>query len=166
MRGKIWQFQANALAELTIKDSSQWKLKDPAKKPQVAAEMLGFSTALRRSGCILSAVLHSRSSPISWWPKLDSSFGASILRSKSWTSLLWTSSLQKQFSWPVLLNDGARCCSPDQNGSCRTCVCLVVEYGAFSESWAMPSLEPSSKLIEWKYSRGVNGQAEPSARAY
>src|ERR1019366_1024720 len=40
--GAIWRFQQQSLAELTVKEGSLWKPKDPTKKPQVTPELLTF----------------------------------------------------------------------------------------------------------------------------
>ena len=41
-KGTIWQFQQKSLADFVVKDGSQWKSKDPAKKPQPTQELLRF----------------------------------------------------------------------------------------------------------------------------
>jgi hypothetical protein len=40
--GAIWKFQQQSLAELTVKEGSLWKAKDPTRKPQVTPELLSF----------------------------------------------------------------------------------------------------------------------------
>jgi type VI secretion system protein ImpL len=42
VKGAIWRFQQQSLADLAVKDGPIWKPKDPAKKPQVTPAMLAF----------------------------------------------------------------------------------------------------------------------------
>src|SRR5581483_1748927 len=40
--GAIWKFEAQAMADLLVKDGGRWQVKDPGKKPQVTPELLNF----------------------------------------------------------------------------------------------------------------------------
>ncbi len=164
-RGNIWKFQAQSLGELTVKDGSQWKPKDPAKKPQVIQEMLTF---LNRAQAIADVFYPAGATQpqltYTLRPKLDSSFGGSILEFEiDGHPYQWTSSLQKQFTWPAppdtkTLGAIARI----RTGS------VAFAFASRAGTWGifriMGDAEPralSGKLVEWKYSRGGDGRLEP-----
>jgi len=162
--GEIWKFQAQSLAELTVKDGSQWKVKDPAKKPQVTQEMLTF---LNRAQAVTDAFYPPGAAQpqltYTLRPKLDSSFKDSILELEiDGRPNQWTSSLQKQFSWPApadakTLGAIARI----RTGS--VAFAFASRLGPWGIFRIMGDAEPralSSKLVEWKYTRGVDGRAE------
>jgi type VI secretion system protein ImpL len=163
--GAIWKFQAQSLAEYTVKDGSQWKVKDPAKKPQVTSSMLAFlnhaqtvTDAFYPSGATQPQLIYILR------PKLDSSFGTSTLEfDLDGRSYLWTSSLQKQFTWPP---------PPDARNLGAV---AKVNVGGLSFPFAsrpglwgifriMGDAEPralGSKIVEWKYLTGGSGKPEP-----
>jgi type VI secretion system protein ImpL len=163
--GKIWKFQAQTLGEFAVKDGSQWKPKDSAKKPQVTQDMLNF---LNRAQAITDAFYPSGATPLQLTytlrPKLDASFGNSILELEvDGRPYAWTSSLQKQFTWP-----------PPQGTKDLGAKAFIrtgpVAYPFASRAglWAifriMGDAEPRpfpSRLVEWKYGRGGEGLREP-----
>jgi type VI secretion system protein ImpL len=162
--GGLWKFQAQSLPELTVKDGSQWKVKDPAKKPQVTQEILSF---LNRAQAVTDAFYPPGAAQpqltYTLRPKLDSSFKDSILELEiDGHPYQWTSSLQKQFSWPApadakTLGAIARI----RTGS--VAFAFASRLGPWGIFRIMGDAEPralSSKLVEWKYTRGVDGRAE------
>jgi type VI secretion system protein ImpL len=163
--GDIWKFQAQSLGELTVKEGSQWKVKDPGKKPQLTQEMLTFlNRAQTIADVFYPAGVTRPQLTYTLRPKLDSSFGASILELEIDGHLYqWTSSLQKQFTWPAppeakSLGATARI----RSGS------VAVGFASRGGIWGifriMGDAEPrplNAKLVEWKYSRGADGLPVP-----
>src|SRR5207253_4121009 len=96
--GSVWKFQTKTLAELTMKEGSIWKTKDPARNPQITPEML---TLLNRAQAI-AAVFYPPGATqpqltYTLRPKLDGNAGSATLELEvDGTRHLWTSSLQKQ----------------------------------------------------------------------
>jgi type VI protein secretion system component VasK len=100
--GAIWKFQQQSLAELTVKENSLWKAKDPSKKPLVSQEMLTF---LNKAQGIADVFFPGGTTQPQYSytlrPKLDP-------RLKEFTLELdidggayqWTGSLQHTFNWP------------------------------------------------------------------
>src|ERR1035437_3881114 len=100
--GAIWQFQQQSLADLTIKEGSLWKPKDPTKKPQLTPEMLAF---LNRAQSIADVFYPGGATQAQFTyilrPQLDN-------RLKEFTLELeidgrphqWPSSFQHTFNWP------------------------------------------------------------------
>jgi type VI secretion system protein ImpL len=163
--GAIWKFQTQSLGEYTLKDGSLWKAKDPAKKPQITTGMLAF---LNHAQAITDAFYPSGTTQPQLIyilrPKLDSSFGTSTLEFDiDGHSYQWTSSLQKQFAWPP---------PPDAKNLGAV---AKVNVGGLSFPFAsrpglwgifriMGDAEPrvlGSKIVEWKYLTGGNGQPAP-----
>jgi len=165
--GVIWRFQAKSLGELTVKDGSQWKVKDPTKKPQVTQEMLAFlDRAQEIADVFYPQGANKPQLNFTLRPKLDS-------RYKDWTVELiidgrtsqWTSSvIQKPFVWPAPplsteLGAVGRIISPQS---------VAVPFASEAGPWAifriMGDAEPrprSTKLVEWKYLRAGSGRKEP-----
>ncbi len=166
--GIIWKFQAKSLGDLTLKDASQWKAKDATKKPQVTPEILAFLT---RAQAIADAFYPAGAAQphltYTLRPKLDSSL-------KDWTLTLtidgqvreWTptSSLQKQFTWPVQAE------AKDQGAVGRIGTGdggLSTPFASRGGLWGifriMGDAEPrplSAKIVEWKYLRSGDGRLE------
>jgi type VI secretion system protein ImpL len=163
--GAVWKFQAQSLSEYTIKDGSVWKAKDPAKKPQVTPGMLAF---LNRAQAITDAFYPSGATQPQLIyilrPKLDSSFGTSTLEFDiDGHSYQWTSSLQKQFAWPPpadTKNLGA-VAKVNVGGLSFPFASRPGLWGVFR---IMGDAEPralGSKIVEWRYITGGNGQPAP-----
>ena len=101
--GAVWKFQAGVLGELTVKDGSQWKAKDPAKKPQLTPGMLAFlNHAQSITDAFYPAGAPQTQLTYTLRPKLDSSFKDATLELEMDGHLFqWTTPLQKQFTWPA-----------------------------------------------------------------
>jgi type VI protein secretion system component VasK len=151
-----------------LKDASQWKAKDATKKPQVTPEILAFLT---RAQAIADAFYPAGAAQphltYTLRPKLDSSL-------KDWTLTLtidgqvreWTptSSLQKQFTWPVQAE------AKDQGAVGRIGTGdggLSTPFASRGGLWGifriMGDAEPrplSAKIVEWKYLRSGDGRLE------
>jgi type VI secretion system protein ImpL len=163
--GRVWKFEAQTLGELVVKDGSQWKLKDPTKKPQVRQEVLAFfNRAQSVSDAFYPAGVSQPQLTYILRPQLDPSFGSSTLELELDGRLYqWTSSLQKQFTWPApadakILRATARI----RSGS------VAVGFASRGGLWGifriMGDAEPralNSKLVEWKNSRGADGLLVP-----
>jgi type VI protein secretion system component VasK len=163
VNGEIWKFQAKSLAELTVKEGSQWKAKDPAKKPQLTPELLDF---LNRAQSITAAFYSAGASQPQFTytlrPRLDSSFQNSILELEV-DGLLhqWTTRLQKQFTWPA--QGGA---NPGAIARIRGTVTYAFEnrsglWGIFRMMGDAEPRQSMTKLVEWKYSRVGDGRPDP-----
>jgi type VI secretion system protein ImpL len=164
--GAVWKFQAQSLGEFVIKEGQQWKPKDPAGKPQVTQDMLAF---LNRAQTITDAFFPAGSMQARFTytlrPRLDSSLDNATLEIElDGQAHQWTSSLQKQFTWPP----------PPQAKDLGAVVRLkignlTVPVASRGGLWGifrvvMNDAEPrpaSSRLVEWKNLRGGDGRLEP-----
>ena len=162
--GEIWKFQAQSLGELTIKDGSQWKAKDPAPKPQVTPEMLAF---LNRAQLIVAAFYPAGATQprlaYTLRPKLDSSFKDSILEVEVDGQFhQWTSVLQKQFTWPAAPGTKNGALARIRTGSVT--YAFASRGGVWGIFRIMGDAEPrtsSAALVEWKYTRLGDGRLDP-----
>ena len=165
--GAIWKFQQQSLAELTVKEGSMWKPKDPAKKPQVTPEMLAF---LNRAQSIADVFYPGGATQAQFTytlrPKLDS-------RLKEFTLELeidgqpyqWTTILQHAFNWPPppgTKNAGAvaRLRSTTSNVG----FAFASRGGIWGIFRILGDAEPrelNAKLVEWKYTSSGVGRREP-----
>jgi type VI protein secretion system component VasK len=163
--GAIWKFEAQTLADFTVKDGTRWKVKDPAGKPQVTQEMLDF---LNRAQAIADVFYPNGAGQpqltYTLRPKLDSSYTDATLELEIDGKLhQWTSSLQKQFTWPA--PTGAK----DLGAVARIRVgAVTVPVASEGGEWGifriMGDAEPrplSGRIVEWKNVRGGNGRLEP-----
>ncbi len=162
--GAIWKFQAQYLGDWTLKEGGRWKEKDPAKKPQVTPEMLNF---LNRAQTLSDIFYPSGSNQpqltYTLRPKLDPSFKDDMLElDVDGQQHVWTSSIQKQFSWPA--PPGAK--EVGVRGIIRT-GSISVPFTSRGGTWAifrvMGDAEPratSSRIVEWKHIRGGSGRVE------
>ncbi len=161
--GDIWKFQGKSLSEFTVKDGSEWKSKDPAKKPQVTTDLVAFLNGAQR---ISDAFYTPGSSQIrlgyTMRPKMDSK--EAILEIEvDGQPHTWTSGLQKAFFWPA--PPGTK----DPGAIVRVRVGNVTipvasQGGLWGIFRAMRDAEPralGAKLVEWKQIRGGNGRLEP-----
>lgn len=164
-RGAVWQFQGQSLNDLTVKEGSQWKAKDPTKKPQVTQELLSF---LNRSQSIADVFYPAGATQphlaYTLRPRLDASLKDFTVEFEvNGQPHEWTRSLQKQFTWPPPpeareLGAVARL----KTGS------VSVPFASRGGLWGvfriMGDAEPrplASKQLEWKYLRGGEGRPEP-----
>ena len=162
--GAIWKFQAQAMADLLVKENGHWKPKEPAKKPLVTPEMLNF---LNRAQTIADSFYPGGSSQPQFTyilrPKLDPSFKDAVLElDVDGEPHLWNSSLQKQFVWPP--SPGAK--DVGVRGLIRMGT-VAFPFTSRPGTWAifkvMDDAEPrplSSRLVEWKSVRGGDGRLE------
>ena len=107
-------------------------------------------------------VLLSHTSP-TLRPKLDSSWGAAVLELDIDGQVYqWTSSLQKQFAWPAP-PDAKAFEAVARIGTGPGNFAFASRGGIWAIFRVMGDAEPravSSKVVEWKYSRGVGGRPE------
>jgi type VI protein secretion system component VasK len=165
--GAIWQFQQKSLAELTVKEGSIWKAKDPAKKPQVTPELLAF---LNRAQSIADAFYPGGATQAQLTytlrPKLDSSLKEFTLELEiDGRPYQWTSGLQHAFNWPP--PSGAK--NPGAVARLRsTASNFAVAFASRGGIWGVfrvfGDAEPrelGAKLVEWKYTSSGVGRREP-----
>ena len=163
--GSVWKFQAEVLGELTVKDGAQWKAKDPAKKPEVTTGMLGF---LNHAQAITDAFYPAGATQpqltYTLRPKLDSSFKDSTLELEiDGRVFQWTTSLQKQFTWPA--PPGTQNLGAVVRVRAGVVTIPVASRGGL---WGifriMSDAEPrplNGRTVEWKNLRGGDGRLEP-----
>jgi type VI secretion system protein ImpL len=161
--GGISKFAAEALGELTVKDGSHWKQKDGAKL-QLTPEMLLF---LNRAQAITDAFYPAGATQprltYTLRPKLDTAIKEMTVElDVDGQAHQWTSSLQKQFSWPA--PQGSK--DVGAKGRLKTSD-VSVPFASRGGIWGifrvMGDAEPrplGGKLIEWKYLRGGDGRLE------
>ena len=163
--GTVWKFQAQVLGDFTLKDGSQWKAKDPGKKPQVTPGMLAFlnhaqsvSDAFYPSGATQPQLTYTLR------PKLDASFKDAILELDiDGRAYQWTTSLQKQFFWPAPPG------TQDLGAVARVRAgALTIPVASRGGVWGifriMGDAEPrplNGRMVEWKNLRGGDGRLEP-----
>jgi type VI secretion system protein ImpL len=164
--GAIWQFQQKSLAELTVKEGSIWKAKDPAKKPQVTPELLAF---LNRAQSIADAFYPGGATQAQLTytlrPKLDSSLKEFTLELEiDGRPYQWTSGLQHAFNWPP--PSGTK--NPGAVTRLRTAANAGIPFGSRGGIWGIFRIfgdaeprELNAKLVEWKYSGSGVGRREP-----
>ena len=162
--GAIWKFQAQYLGDWTVKEGNRWKEKDPAKKPQITPEMLNF---LNRAQSLADIFYASGSTQpqltYTLRPKLDPSFKDDLLElDVDGQQHIWTSSIQKQFTWPA--PPGAK--EVGVKGIIRT-GSISFPFTSRGGTWAifrvMGDAEPRasySRIVEWKHVRGGFGRME------
>ena len=99
--GAIWKFQQQSLADLTVKEGSLWKPKDPAKKPSVTPEMLAF---LNRAQAVADVFYPSGATrpqlTYTLRPQLDPRLKDSTLELEIDGQPYQLTVLRKAFSWP------------------------------------------------------------------
>jgi type VI secretion system protein ImpL len=163
--GAIWKFEADTLADSVVKDGSQWKPKDGAKLP-ITGGMLSFlnhaqqvTDAFFPKGGNQPQLLYTLR------PKLDPAFQNTFVELEVDGQLQqWRNSLQHQFVWPAAAGgSGGRAV-----GRVVTGEGVSFSFSSYGGVWAvfrmMREAEPrlqGSKIVEWKYSRGREGLAEP-----
>lgn len=162
--GALWKFQQQSLGDFVIRDGSQWKAKDPSKKPQVTPELLAF---LNRAQAVTDVFYAGGAAQpqltYTLRPKLDASFKDTVLELEiDGKSYPWTSSLQKQFTWPAppgTPNPGAiarlRTTGPSFPFASRPGI-----WGIFRILGDAEPRELGAKLVEWKYGSGGVGRRE------
>jgi hypothetical protein len=160
----ISKFAAETLGELIVRDGSHWKQKDGAKL-QLTPEMLSF---LNRAQAITDAFYPTGATQprltYTLRPKLDTAIKDTTLElDVDGQTHQWTSSLQKQFSWPAA--QGSK--DVGAKGRLKTSD-VSVPFASRGGIWGifriMGDAEPrplSGKLVEWKYLRGGDGRLEP-----
>lgn len=166
VNGAIWKFCSGSLAELVVKEGSQWKPKDPAKKPQLTGEMLTF---LNRAEAVTEAFFPAgATSPklnYSLRPVLDAAFGGSFLELQIDGRIYQlNSALRKEFTWPPPESAKARAIAGLRAGL------VFASFADRSGLWAvfriMGDAEPrglNSAMVEWRDSQvGAKAPIEPA----
>ena len=165
--GAVWRFQQQSLAELTVKEGSQWKPKDPAKKPQVTQSMLDF---LNRAQATTNAFYAGGATHAYFTytlrPQLDSRWKefAHLELEIDGRPYQWTGSIQHPFNWPP--PPGTK--NPGAVARLRTSTNGVVPVASEGGTWGIfrvfGDAEPrdvGAKVVEWKYTRSGLGRKEP-----
>jgi type VI secretion system protein ImpL len=165
-RGAIWKLAQQSLGDFAVREGSQWKSKDPTKKPQVTPEMLGF---LNRAQAVADAFYPSGSTPpqltYTLRPKLDSRLKEFKLElAVDGRPFLWNTSLQHQFTWPappgskdvgavvrLRLSSGAGVSIASRGGI----------WGIFKILGDAEPRDLGAKLVEWRYTSSGVGRREP-----
>jgi type VI secretion system protein ImpL len=162
--GAIWKFYTGSLSEFVVKEGSQWKPKDPAKKPQVTEDMLRF---LNQAQVLADAFFPpSATQPQLTYvlrPKLSSEFKDSYLELEINGNVhRWTSALQQQFTWPTPPGAGNPAAFARIQGSFG--YAFASGRGLWGIFRIMGDAEPRAllgKTVEWKYSRAGDGPRDP-----
>jgi type VI protein secretion system component VasK len=162
--GEVWKF-VGALGEVLVKDGPLWKPKDPSKKPELSRELLEFVNRAQK----ISDAFFTGGSPqaqliYTLRPKLDSAFAGSNLELElDGRPYIWTSQLQKQFSWPAPPGTKETGAVARIHLGSTVVVPFASEGGPWGIFRIMADAEPrevGSRLVEWKYVRGGNGRLE------
>jgi type VI secretion system protein ImpL len=168
--GAIWQFQQKSLAELTVKEGSIWKAKDPAKKPQVAPELLTF---LNRAQSIADVFYPGGATQAHFTytmrPNLDKSLKEFNLELEIDGQPYQLTVLRHDFNWPPppgTKNVGAvaRLRSTTSNVG----LAFASRGGIWGIFRILGDAEPrglNAKTVEWKNTSGGVGRPEPISPA-
>ena len=163
--GAIWQFQQKSLAELTAKEGSIWKAKDPAKKPKVTPELLAF---LNRAQSIADAFYPGGATQAhltyTLRPQLDPRLKESSLELEIDGQPYQLTVLRKAFNWPPppgTKNVGAvgRLRSTTSNVG----IAFASRGGIWGIFRILGDAEPrelGARLVEWKNTSGGVGRPE------
>ena len=161
--GAIWRFSGGPLSEFAVKEGSQWKSKDPAKKPQVTSGMLSF---LSKAQAVADAFFSAGSSQprlsFALRPNLIPEFGDSRFELEiDGTPYLWTDALQKPFTWPSGSN------TPNAGAVARIRGTVSYAFDSHRGLWGIFRIigdaEPRpllGKTVEWKYSLLADGSKD------
>jgi type VI protein secretion system component VasK len=162
--GSVWKFQAAALSDLVTKDGGHWKVKDPAKKPQAAPEMVAF---LNRAQELADAFYPGGAAQpqltFTLLPKLDNAWKDWTLEMELNGSTQAFTSLRKQFSWPPppAAREAGAVIRLRRSGVAVTAASGPGLWGIFR---VMAESEPralGSRTVEWKWMRVPGGRREP-----
>lgn len=163
----IWKFQQQSLAELVVKEGSAWKVKDPAKKPEVTPEMLKF---LNRAQQVLD-VFYSSGTPqpqlsFEFRPTLDKSFQDMVLELEiDGQARPFSGTLRKVFSWPGpagVKDPGA--VARLKRGDTGLAFAFASRAGVWGIFRILNDAEPreyGSAKVVWKSTTGAGGRPEP-----
>jgi len=166
MTGAIWKFQQQSLADLVVKDGSQWKAKDPSGKVQVTPELLGFLNRVQVATDVFYAAGAAQAQlTYTLRPKLDPKLKDSILELEiDGKSYPWTNGLQKQFTWPAPLGtERPEAIARLKSGG------ISFPFASEGGFWGIFKIladaearDLGAKVVEWKYNRGGrSGRPEP-----
>jgi type VI secretion system protein ImpL len=165
VKGAVWTFQRQSLADLAVKEGSLWKPKDPTGKPQITQELLVF---LNRAQSIVEIFYAGGGTQMQFnytlRPRLD-------IRLKEFTLELeidgrphqWTNSVQHQFNWPpppATKNAGAV-------ARLRTTANVGIPFASRGGIWGifriLGDAEPrelNAHVVEWRYTSSGVGRRE------
>ena len=160
--GAIWKFCGEALGELVVKEGSQWKPKDPSKKPQVTQELLAFlNHAQATTDAFFPPGATQPRFSFTVRPNLDAAFGDSTLELEIDGVRFPLSVLQKDFIWPSP-NTSNRGASARIRGSFS--YAFANRRGTWGIFRIMGDAEPRAllnKTVEWKFSQVGDGPKDP-----
>jgi type VI secretion system protein ImpL len=165
MSGAIWKFAQQSLADFVVKEGSQWKPKDPSKKPQVSPQLVAFlNQAEAAADAFYAGGATQPQLTYTLRPKLDSSFKDTILELEiDGKAYPWTTPLQKQFVWPAPAG------TPNPGAIARLKTAgLGASFASRGGIWGIFRIfgdaeprDPGAKIVEWKYISGGVGRREP-----
>jgi type VI secretion system protein ImpL len=166
MRGAIWRFQQQSLADLTVKEGSLWKPKDPTKKPQVTAEVLGF---LNRAQSIADVFYPGGAKQTQFTyilrPKLDVGLKEFTLELEiDGRPFQWTSALQHTFNWPPAPGTKSAGAVARLRTTDNAKIPIASRGGIWGIFRILGDAEPrelNAKLVEWRYTSAGVGRREP-----
>jgi type VI secretion system protein ImpL len=166
LTGAIWRFQQQSLAELTVKEGSLWKPKDPAKKPQITQAMLDF---LNRAQAVTDVFYPAGATQPHFTytlrPNLDKSLKEFNLELEIDGQPYQLTVLRHDFSWPP--PPGAK--NVGAVARLRSTVSNVAfAFASRGGIWGifriLGDAEPrdlNAKAVEWKNTSGGVGRPEP-----
>ncbi len=166
LTGAIWRFQQQSLAELTVREGSLWKPKDPAKKPQITQAMLDFlNRAQATTDVFYPGGATQPHFTYTLRPNLDKSLKEFNLELEIDGQPYQLTVLRKDFNWPPppgAKNIGAvaRLRSTVSN----VAFAFASRGGVWGVFRILGDAEPrelNAKVVEWKYTSSGVGRREP-----
>jgi type VI secretion system protein ImpL len=165
--GAIAGFRDASLAELVVKDGGRWKVKDPAKKPQITQEMLAFLNQAQR----IADGLFADGSPTpnlsyNLRPKLVSDYkGLNVEVKIDGKTEVWKEGqqLQKTFHWPAKDLSLAGADGRLTNSSGNPMVAFGSQGGVWGIFRLMAEADPrpaEQDWVEWSRVRSGNGREQ------
>ena len=162
----FWKFEQQSLGELVVKQGTEWKAKDPTKKPQVTGEMLKF---LNRAQQILDVFYADGATQpqlsFEFRPTLDKSFQDMVLELEiDGQARPFNGTLRKVFTWPGV--PGAKDSGVRARLKFRGDVGLAFAsragvWGIFRILNDAEHREYGSKQVVWQSTTGPGGRLEP-----
>ena len=140
--GVVLKF-AQSLGELIVKEGSQWKAKDPGKKPQIRQDLLNYLNAVQR----VADGLYPGGAPqpqlrYTLRPKLEGFGDTKLELEVDGEAQVWIRPIQHDFTWPP----------PWQEQGPRTLACD--QAAPAMHFWRRPAFGPSS--ASWDTRNPVN----------
>jgi type VI secretion system protein ImpL len=153
--GALWKFQ-QSLGELVVKEGSQWKAKDPAKKPGVTREMLDFLNQAQR----IRDAFYGPGSQLGFTyimrPTLDKRWNDAVLELKvDGQPVLLNGPYQRTFNWPArpgATDNGVVVTIRSQGTPAIPVISRGGIWGIFRIIGDAEPRDEGSRTVIWKYS--------------